>query len=170
MRIGISGWKRIREQAASWLLEGISPQRLALSLALGFVLGCIPVVGVPTGLCVLVALAFRLNHPAIQAANYLAMPLQVALIAPLVKLGGWLMPTLAQQRLDVAMLIHSPLQLVMHAPTHLLVQLGWMAGQALLAWIVIAAPAALVLTLMLTRVLRVVGEKTEQRTDPAASF
>jgi len=147
--------------AAGWLLEGFSPERLALSLALGFVLGCIPVVGVPTGLCVVVAAAFRLNHPAIQAANYAAMPLQVALIAPLVKLGGWLMPALAAPGRDLSLLLHSPVAAVLHSPGPMLAQLGVIGGQAILAWLVIAAPAALVLTLMLTGLLRRVAESRE---------
>jgi uncharacterized protein (DUF2062 family) len=147
-------WQQIRKRALTWLLEGFSPERLALSLALGFVFGCIPVVGVPTGLCVLIAVIFRLNHPAIQAANYAAMPLQVALIAPLVKLGGWLVPALAVPGPKLALLLHAPLTTAFHAPGPLLAQLATLAGRALLAWLVIAAPAALLLTLMLTGVLR----------------
>src|SRR4051794_11066986 len=82
----------MKRKVAAWLLDGISPQRLALTLALGFVLGCIPLVGVPTGLCIVLALAFRLNVPAMQAANYAAMPFQLALIVPFVRLGGKLTP------------------------------------------------------------------------------
>ena len=48
-----------------WLRQGISPGRLGLTLALGFAIGCIPVVGVPTVLCAALALLFRLNQPAI---------------------------------------------------------------------------------------------------------
>ena len=70
-----------------WLRQGISPQRLALTLALGFAIGCIPVVGVPTAVCPALALALRLNLPAIQAANCVAMPLQLLLIVPFVRLG-----------------------------------------------------------------------------------
>jgi uncharacterized protein (DUF2062 family) len=162
MRGRVRGWERMRKKAAEWLLAGFSPERLALSLALGFVLGCIPVVGVPTGLCVAVALAFRLNHPAIQAANYAAMPFQVALIAPLVKLGGWLMPALTRPPTDMGALLHSPLMTAWHMPGPLLAQLGMMAGQALVAWLLIAAPAALVLTAVLTGVLRRVAVNRAQ--------
>lgn len=150
----------MRKRAAEWLLAGFSPERLALSLALGFVLGCIPVVGIPTGLCIVVALAFRLNHPAIQAANYAAMPFQVALIAPLVKLGGWLMPALAAQGRDLSLLLHSPIGTALHAPGPVLEQMGRMAEEALVAWLVIAVPAALVLTVVLTGALRRVAERT----------
>src|SRR5208282_4169227 len=85
MRISPESMKR---KAATWLRQGISPPRLALTLALGFAIGCIPVVGIPTVLCAGLALALRLNLPAIQAANYAAMPLQFALIVPFVLLGG----------------------------------------------------------------------------------
>lgn len=154
MGMRFPGWQRLRDRAVAWLLEGISPERLALSLALGFVLGCIPVVGVPTGLCLVVALAFRLNVPAIQAANYAAMPFQVALIAPLVKLGGKLMPALTAPRADLSLLLHAPLAAAIHAPGALLEQMGKLAGQAMVAWLVIAVPFALVLTATLTGVLR----------------
>lgn len=137
-------WIAMRQKAAAMLVEGISPRRLALTLALGFVLGCLPLVGIPTGLCLLLAVIFRLNLPAIQAANYIAMPFQLALLVPLVRLGGRLAP-FAHASLDLAALTHSPLQLLPHASLQ--------AGQALLAWLVLAIPAALILTLALTGVL-----------------
>jgi uncharacterized protein (DUF2062 family) len=59
----------IKRKLAIWMRQGISPRRLALTLALGFAIGCIPVVGIPTVVCAAMALAFRLNLPAIQAAN-----------------------------------------------------------------------------------------------------
>ena len=65
---------------ARWLRHGMSPRRLALTLALGFAIGCIPMVGVPTVLCAALAILFGLNQPAIQAANYAAMPLQIDLL------------------------------------------------------------------------------------------
>src|SRR5580658_5326810 len=82
----------INLNAALWLRQGITPQRLALTLALGFAIGCIPVVGIPTLVCAALALTLRLNLPAIQAANYIVMPLQLLLIVPFVRLGGWLIP------------------------------------------------------------------------------
>jgi uncharacterized protein (DUF2062 family) len=149
MKLPAQNWDAVRQKAAHLLLEGISPQRLALTLALGFVLGCIPLVGIPTGLCAVLALVFRLNLPAIQAANYVAMPFQIALVVPLVRLGGRMAP-LSHGSLDLAALTHSPLQMLTHASA----QLGLLAGQALLAWLVLAIPVAALLTLALTGVLR----------------
>jgi uncharacterized protein (DUF2062 family) len=141
-----------------FLVQGISPRRLAFTLSVGFVLGCIPVVGIPTCLCVVVALLLRLNQPAIQAANYAAMPFQVALIVPFARLGGKLTSRAMQPSLDLSgltsVLTHSPLQAVMHCSGTFLGQLSLLAAQALLAWLVVAVPVAVVMTLMLTGVLR----------------
>jgi hypothetical protein len=69
------------------LKQGLDPERLAWSLAVGAALGCIPLYGTATMLCVGVAIAFRLNQPAILLANYLAYPLQLLLILPFIRLG-----------------------------------------------------------------------------------
>ena len=142
-RISLNSVKR---NAAGWLQEGISPRRLALTLALGFAIGCIPVIGIPTLLCAVLALAFRMNLPAIQAANYAAMPLQLFLIVPFVRMGGWLF---AEPRQTVATesLLHQ-------APIAFFSQMGWLTGQALFAWMLVAGPAVALLTPMLTGMLR----------------
>ena len=136
-----------REKAEAWLRQGISPRRLALTLALGFVIGCIPVIGIPTALCLMVALGLRLNVPAIQAANYAAMPLQVALIFPFLRLGGWMFSSNATQALNPGTLAHtSPMKLIWAS--------GSLAGEALGAWLVTAVPAVVVMTAVLTVLLR----------------
>jgi uncharacterized protein (DUF2062 family) len=83
------GWFRNRVQAPllRMLQEGLSPEGLAWSLSVGLALGIIPLWGMSTALCVGVGLAFRLNQPAMQLANYLAYPLQLALLIPLIRLG-----------------------------------------------------------------------------------
>jgi hypothetical protein len=139
--------------AAAYLRQGITPRRLALTLVLGFVVGCIPVIGLPTALCAVIALAFRLNQPAIQAANYMAMPFQVGLVVPLERLGGKFFPMAAPHGMDVVALRHSPMMLLAHSP-QMAVQIGGMAGQALFAWLLLAVPVVLLVTPALTLVLR----------------
>ncbi|HUH64760.1 MAG TPA: DUF2062 domain-containing protein [Terracidiphilus sp.] len=138
---------QIRHKLAGWLRQGVSPRRLALTLALGFAVGCLPVVGLPTALCVVLALVLRLNLPAIQAANYAVMPLQLVLIAPFVRLGGWLVSLTPKHVLGARALLHL-------FPVHVLWHLVSLAGQALLAWLVIAVPAVALLTIILTVLLR----------------
>jgi len=121
---------------------GISPERLALTLALGFAIGCLPIVGVPTALCAVVAVRFGLNVPVIQAANYAAMPFQLALILPLSRFGGWMLGHRAGMP---SALGHASLQAIWAS--------GSIASHALAAWLVIAGPLVLLLTLALTPVL-----------------
>jgi uncharacterized protein (DUF2062 family) len=134
----------MRDKIETWLRQGISPRRLALTLALGFAVGCIPVFGIPTALCLLIALGLRLNIPAIQLANYAAMPLQVALIFPFVRLGGWMFTS--HQSLNATLLHQSPLKLMLAS--------GSLAGEALAAWLVTAIPMVILMTLALTALLR----------------
>jgi uncharacterized protein (DUF2062 family) len=69
------------------LRQGVTPEKIALSLAFGLGLGIIPILGVSTILCTAVAVVWRLNLPAIQLVNYLASPIQLLLIIPFVRLG-----------------------------------------------------------------------------------
>jgi uncharacterized protein (DUF2062 family) len=135
----------IRLNIACWLRQGKSPRRLALTLALGLAVGCIPVIGIPTLVCAALALTLRLNLPAIQAANYIAMPLQLILIVPFIKLGGWLLGGFGKSAGNP--ILHS-------SPFGMIAAMGGFAGQALLAWLVIAVPAVLMLTFALTLLLR----------------
>jgi hypothetical protein len=146
-------FETMRLKAAVYLRQGISPRRLALALALGFAFGCIPIVGLPTALCAMIALAFRLNQPLIQAANYAAMPFQLALILPLARLGAKLIPVAPDPGINLALLFHSPVQLLAYSP-RLVIQLGGIAGQALLAWLLLAIPVVFLLTPALILVLR----------------
>jgi uncharacterized protein (DUF2062 family) len=148
LKVMINRWLTTRkEQLAAALQQGISPRRLALTLALGFAIGCLPVIGIPTALCAMLALTLRLNLPAIQAANYAAMPLQMLLILPFVRLGGWLFAPGQQQTLSAGSMLHG-------SASHMLFSSGSLAGQALLAWLVIAGPAVVLMTLALTPVLQ----------------
>jgi uncharacterized protein (DUF2062 family) len=134
------------QKAGMWLRQGISPRRLALTLALGFAIGCIPVVGLPTLVCAILALLLRLNLPAIQAANYAAMPLQILLIVPFARLGGWLFAAGNHPVPALALLPFEPLALLFN--------FGSFAAHALLAWLLLAGPAVALMTLAFTLILR----------------
>jgi uncharacterized protein (DUF2062 family) len=139
--------RTIKRNVVLWLRQGISPSRLALTLALGFAVGCIPVLGVPTVLCVVLAFSLRLNLPVIQAANYVAMPFQLALILPFVRLGGRLFPASSYPALLPGAFLHP-------SPRLLASQMGGLAAHALLAWLLVAGPAVLIMTATLTLMLR----------------
>ena len=72
------------------LRQGMTPHKIALTLALGTVLGVMPLIGATTTLCAVAALALGLNLPLIQLINYLVYPLQFLLLIPFVQAGQWL--------------------------------------------------------------------------------
>ncbi len=80
-------WTRL---LASQLRQGLTPHELALTLAVGLCLSVPPVLGTTTISCALAAVLLRLNQPLIQAVNFLAYPLQVALLIPFFRAGEWL--------------------------------------------------------------------------------
>ncbi|MDE2346360.1 MAG: DUF2062 domain-containing protein [Gammaproteobacteria bacterium] len=72
------------------LSEGMTPHKIALTLALGLLLGATPVLGTTTILCAAAAVLLRLNLPLIQAVNFIAYPLQLLLLIPFMQAGQWL--------------------------------------------------------------------------------
>jgi uncharacterized protein (DUF2062 family) len=83
--------RRILDPLRALLLQGISPDRLALCVAIGVVVGNIPILGISTILCAGIALVFRLNLAAMQVVQAAMAPTQLLLIIPFVRLGEWLL-------------------------------------------------------------------------------
>jgi uncharacterized protein (DUF2062 family) len=79
--------RRLIQPILDLLRQGVTPQKLALSITLGLTLGVFPVLGSTTALCALAALVLHLNLPAIQVVNYFVYPLQIALLIPFFRLG-----------------------------------------------------------------------------------
>ena len=123
--------RRLADPVLDLLRQGVTPEKIALSLAFGLGLGIFPVLGLSTVLCTVVAIVLRLNLPAIQLINYLASPLQLALIIPFVRVGEHLLGLTAQPlsvsegfRIMAAGVIHAIVVLwdaIVHAA------LGWIA-------------------------------------------
>ena len=83
-----SFWKRrVVTPLVAQLKQGVTPEKLALTVALGLVLGIFPILGATTLLCGFAAIALRLNQPVIQVVNYFAYPVQLALIIPIYQAG-----------------------------------------------------------------------------------
>ena len=79
--------RRIVRPVVEQLTQGLSPEAIALTIAVGLAIAVIPVVGTTTLLCTTAAIVLRLNQPLIQAINYLSFPLQLAFIVPYLRLG-----------------------------------------------------------------------------------
>ncbi len=88
-RLKEQGWfrRRVVRPLVLILRYGSTPEKVAISLALGAAFGVFPIVGTSTLLCFAAALLLRLNHPAIQLANYMMYPFQLPLILLYVRIG-----------------------------------------------------------------------------------
>ena len=75
------------------------------------------------------------------------MPLQLLLIIPFMRLGKWTFG-LSSAHFQVSDWMRG---FVVLGPV---VRVGWLAGQALFGWMLVAGPAVLLLWLMLTPMLR----------------
>jgi uncharacterized protein (DUF2062 family) len=84
----MSWWqRRVVAPIVAQLRQGITPRQIALTLALGSVLGIFPILGATTLLCAIAGVWLRLNQPIIQLVNYLVYPVQVLLLIPFYRAG-----------------------------------------------------------------------------------
>ena len=79
--------RRLIRPILDLLRQGVTPEKIALSVAFGAVLGVIPVLGWSTTLCAIASIVLRINLPAIQIVNYFVYPAQIALLVPFFRWG-----------------------------------------------------------------------------------
>jgi uncharacterized protein (DUF2062 family) len=141
--------RRVVQPLVELLRQGITPEKIAITIALGVTLGVTPVLGSTTLLCTLAAIALRLNLPAIQLVNWLAYPLQLALLVPFLRAGAWMFG----EEPASASLAHI-LSLV-RSDVFLAVSTLWTATlHALVAWLAVGSLATVLIFLLLAPVLR----------------
>jgi uncharacterized protein (DUF2062 family) len=142
-------WRKVVLPLLVLLRQGVTPEKLALSIALGVVVGVFPVLGTTTVLCAGVALVLRLNLPAIQLVNYLLYPVQLALLLPFLQAGGRLMGVA-----DAGLPVAGILAMLQSRPWALARLLGTATVGAILIWLVVSPIVAAALYLVLAPVLR----------------
>lgn len=136
----------------SLLTQGITPEKIALSLSFGIVLGTFPVLGSTTLLCAAAALIFGLNLPAIQLVNYLVYPIQLLLLVPFIRIGETLFRA-APLPFSLGQILA-----MVRADVHYAVSTLWRAeAHAIFAWLLIGLPAIFLLYIPLSRLLRQVA-------------
>lgn len=137
--------RRIADPLLALLTQGVAPDRLALSVAVGIVVGNVPILGISTVLCAAIALLFGLNLVAIQIAQAAMAPTQLLLIIPFVRLGEWLLRAPPQ-----ALSLHADLALITGGVGHAIAVLWRAMLHGGLAWLLIAPGAIYLITKALT--------------------
>jgi len=79
--------RRLVQPILDLLRQGVTPEKIALSVALGAALGVFPALGWSTALCAIAAIVLRLNLPAIQLVNYFVYPAQIVFLVPFFRWG-----------------------------------------------------------------------------------
>lgn len=83
------GWlRRMLLPLVVMFRQGTDPSRMAESLAFGTFLGILPLPGLNSILCAVVAVRRGLNMGVIQAVNWIMLPAQIGLFLPMSRLGA----------------------------------------------------------------------------------
>jgi uncharacterized protein (DUF2062 family) len=129
------------------LRGGVTPRRLAWSLALGMMIGINPTVGITTVLLILIAWLFHLSQTASQIGSHIVAPLHILLFLPFIQAGVHLFRTrrLPFTRQQLHHLSHHPLLMVRN-----IWQWEW---HALIVWGAIAVVLTPLLAIYLRRAL-----------------
>ena len=122
--------RRLLSPLRAQLTQGVTPDRLALTVGVGTACSLVPFLGFTTLLNLAVGLALRLNQPIMQALNLLLGPLQLVLILIYVRAGEFLWRA-EPMPLSISTLVSS-----FHAdPWAFLQRFGWTGVHAATAWL-----------------------------------
>lgn len=113
--------------------QGFTPQKISLTVTLGVTLGVFPIFGATTTLCALAGFWLKINQPVIQLVNYLASPLQLALILVFVRIGEWIM-----RAPRVSFSIPELFRKFHESPANFFREFGLTGLHGIIAWFVIA--------------------------------
>lgn len=124
--------RRVRDPLLALFTQGITPDRVALTLGVGSVCSLFPFLGFTSLLNLGVGLKLRLNQPLLQTLNQVLGPAQLVMIVVYVRLGEWLW-----RAQDERFTITEMLKVFREASLgEFLQQFGWAGIHAFTAWTV----------------------------------
>lgn len=147
--------RRVVAPIVAQLKQGITPEKIALTLALGGVVGVFPIIGATTALCALLAWRLKLNQPIIQLINYLLYPLHLLLLLPFYRAGETLFGQPHLPIFSIADLVHR----FRDGPLQFLLDYGMVGLYGVAVWCLLAPPAALLLYWALRPTLRALSTR-----------
>jgi uncharacterized protein (DUF2062 family) len=137
--------------------QGFTPQKITLTIALGLSLGLFPILGATTTLCAIAGLWLKLNQPVIQLVNWLASPLQLAMILVFVRIGERMIH--AQ---PVSFSIPELFRKFHESPVKFFQEFGMTGLHGIIAWLVIAPFLTVLIYFLLLPPLRKLAQITKQ--------
>jgi len=156
-------WQRnVIDPIAAQLTQGITPEKVALTLAVGSALALFPILGTTTLLCLVAGILLRLNQPIIQLVNALCTPLHLPVIYCMVRLGNWVFHV-PSEHLGIRMMNH----MLWDDPREFFEKFGMTALHAIAAWAIVAPFWVLIVFLLALPVLREALRRKTVVVDPA---
>ncbi len=152
-------WQRwLTDPILHQLTQGVSPEKIALTLAVGSALALFPILGTTTLLCLAAGVALSLNQPIMQAINLLCGFIWIPLLVAFIRLGDRLTGR-ATGTVDLPRMM----ALARHHPAGFLREFGATALHGVLGWAV-TAPLWIPLVYILARSpLRAAAERINRR-------
>lgn len=161
--------RRVRDPIVAQLTQGITPEKIALTIAIGSACALFPVLGTTTLLCFLAALSLRLNQPIIQLINQALWPLHVPVIVLCVRIGEAMFGVPHQQHFvrEMRLFWSEPSPSFWEHLRGFFYHFGPTAWHAIVAWAVMA-PAYVIAVYLITcpimrSVARIRAEAAAQR-------
>ena len=125
----------MRDPLVAQLTQGFTPEKLALTIAVGSCIALFPLLGTTTLLCFLAGLLLRLNQPIIQLLNQALWPVHVPAIYGCVRFGEWIFNA-PHVRLNFNMKdMHG---ISWETTLHFWQKFGLTAAYAIVAWAIVA--------------------------------
>jgi uncharacterized protein (DUF2062 family) len=166
-------WQRhLIDPIAAQLTQGITPEKIALTMAVGSALALFPIFGTTTLLCLLAGIMLKLNQAIIQLVNMLCATIHFPLIVCLFRLGHLMFGT-PYTHISLAML-HHMLDTFWEDPAKFFERFGVDALHAIAAWAMLAPFWMIIIYLIALPVVREVLRRrmvlvTETAPTPPAS-
>jgi len=127
--------RRLLEPVLAQLRNGISPDKIAFTIAMGAMLGIFPVIGTTTILCLSAGFLLKLNQPVLHLVNYLVYPLELALILVFIRMGE-----LLYHAQEIPFAIPEMLTLFHAAPVRFFREFAMTFVHCISAWLLVAPP------------------------------
>jgi len=119
------------------LTQGITPEKIALTLAVGSACALFPLVGTTTILCLIVGIVLRLNQPIIQIVNGLFWPVHIPAILGMLRLGNWLFGV-PRAAINMRIIMGQMFYVLWDTPRLFVERYGTIAWHAIVGWAVLA--------------------------------
>jgi uncharacterized protein (DUF2062 family) len=150
--------RRVVAPIVAQLKQGITPEKIALTLSLGCVLGVFPIIGATTALCAVVAWKLKLNQPIIQLTNYLLYPVHLLLLLPFYRAGETLFGKPHLPIFSIGELVHR----FKASPLDFFADYGMIGLYGVVVWCLLAVPTAAMFYYLLRGPMRALSAAKER--------